>query len=1176
MIRSLSRHFPRRFSFTKLTLSVGAATLLASGGTAAYQSVVVDTPNGRPFIELGIFGAGEGSGLLPGGYEARDVTEKEVGALQEALSYWGRLLQDGLQNSAPAEIFVVAADADYFNASGNVIDSPDQDVLPLTAFLSQNLGSGKGTAVIRIYGQAEGSETSPYYGSLKPLPDNGDQLHLSAALAHEFAHALGMMLGYSDGSNAFGEHLSAWEAGLRDIEGEAARPGMEIGVNGTTEGVFDLGAYVPNEGGFPGMIGEQYGGVYFTGEHVEKVLDGALIKFPDASDKYVPGIPVLGFENVYLYDEETGWYTDAAVELSHIELQNSLLSHQNWRNWTTLMEAELAVMQDLGLTIDRKDWFGYSVYASGEAGHLNVVVNTTPFYARDDDGTDWRYGTASDNPWGIGLHIYGSFNDVTQAADILTVGTYALGVRMDGFGNTLRIPSTTTIRADGAEGCGLAVTYGTHHSIVQQGTVAAMGREGVAALFSFGDNLVGNAAEERGSFLYTQGGTPLDPAEVGLDGALVDRYDLSGTLAGGRAAIWIDDNALVREINLLNGAWISGDIVSLWEPTDERLLTGDRPLSELVTHLRFGLATAEDGSALEAGDDSFSLYYAGNIHGAVSEDEEVSPATIAMSVEGGTLTYDGEASLLSVTVKEGAMLAGNGIFTVASIANERESIGGVFLNEGTLSPGLDGLGSMTIRGNFEQADSGVLRMEFDAKGATDRLVLEGSAESAGDALGGTIELAPVRDYYATGTVTFSLQDMINADLTLSDVETVNLSTLSPVLTGGAEVREDGNVVFTIDRNSGAYLAHAASKEGAGVAEAFEKYAGAATGAMQDLVAALDFSNPDGSVLRNAFEQLTPDLYGRAGAAAVAAQRTVTTALLSRTMTWLDAEAGAMQSEADGRTFVMPLGGYAKNGAEGYRARYAGLLAGVEKATSFSGGEYTFGGHTAVLFRKDKFRGKSGEVDSETFFLGLHGRYDFASVPGLFGFGYWQGSVENADLTRNVRFEGYVDTVESDWTAWGMSLAAGVGHAFRLTETVAIGPVWYLDYSFSHRPDVTESSDHGAALRVLDETYESLRSSLGVRLEAALPLGAMKSRMAASLWWNHELMDDFGTTRAAFRGWRDTTFDVREEVDARDTGTAAVSFTGYLNDRFSASLGIGADFGDGTHGVWGHLQLDWKF
>ena len=106
-------------------------------------------------------------------------------------------------------------------------------------------------------------------------------------------------------------------------------------------------------------------------------------------------------------------------------------------------------------------------------GIMESLVNTNPYYARNESGDGWIWGQANENAWGIGLHVYGSYNDVTQAADILTNGAYGTGIRLEGTGNVLRTAADALISAEGAEGYGLLVSYGKNHRIEHNGTISA-------------------------------------------------------------------------------------------------------------------------------------------------------------------------------------------------------------------------------------------------------------------------------------------------------------------------------------------------------------------------------------------------------------------------------------------------------------------------------------------------------------------------------------------------------------------------------------------------------------------------------------------------------------------------------------------------------------------------------
>ena len=410
---------------------------------------------GRPFFEYEILAAGEDAFEQPEIFDGgpadqaeRALNNQELAGLQLAGSLWAEILGPGAVNTAPVKVQIVGKDENYQNAAATYYPNIDASGQPayLPAPLEQIAHNENAQYPLLVLVGAGLDFIYPdhWYS----LPD-GSGFDYNATIFHELGHALG--IGFAEG------YKSSYNDFLYDVRGTRYQHGMELTYfDAETQDPTDFDASVF-------LVGEgAQSGVYFKGAHVSEVLAGSDL----------PGIPMNGME----LDENYQWF----AELSHFELERSMMSHQNYRNYTFFMEVELAAMQDLGYTIDRKNFYGRSIYADHQ-----TIVNHQGFYARSADGSAYLPGEVNTATLGTGLHIYGSDNEVTQAANLLAGGAGGTGIRVDGADNTVTIRDDTQIRADGPHGTGVLFAYGKNHTLNAGGTVTALGDSGIALRFDF-------------------------------------------------------------------------------------------------------------------------------------------------------------------------------------------------------------------------------------------------------------------------------------------------------------------------------------------------------------------------------------------------------------------------------------------------------------------------------------------------------------------------------------------------------------------------------------------------------------------------------------------------------------------------------------------------------------------
>lgn len=664
---------------TKKTLILLCASFLAL--SPSFADTLYYSPEENPIFKFNVLKKGdfiqEDGEIIK---SERKIKSNEIDGVVKAGNTITKLLR--VNPTTPAEIKILGNNE--YNASAYSspveINGEEYSKTLLNAWLN-NLDyidpNKSATGLIFIGLAGDENRTIPWDSVHLEKPiQNQNEPNLYPIIQHELYHALGMSSNADE--NEAGEYrftesptskITIWDSYLRVFDKNKnleIKPNSNSIIKVTEDGIGDFDIY----NNLPYFVGDETmkvlsgidGTVEECQEEIKKKGGIASYQYFEEHDNLerLYGLPINGIE----IDSENG--KDKNIpELSHIELRSSLMSHQTFRNWNTLMEAELAVLKDIGYkNIEIRDYFGKSFYLDGN--------NTTWSGNNDNIGYGFWDGTKytnapSETIHGVGLHIYSNNNIIRQEANILSKGEATIGTRIDGSTNTYTLADGYKIDVQGENSIGLATMWGKNHTINLEKN-SEIKANGVALCFDFGKSILGGFAESTyGSYIKNLG----DNLELNeeLNGSLINNLNIDGLVEGTTAAIYIADNALVDNINIMKNSQIKGDIISNWNGHKSGTDANVQNQYIRLTNINFGVD--KDGNS----DSDYSYIYQNNILG----NNEIFN-TISLNILGGELEHKNSyASVYDLNIKENATLTSS---SKNVINNELRVHGNLNLEEG--------------------------------------------------------------------------------------------------------------------------------------------------------------------------------------------------------------------------------------------------------------------------------------------------------------------------------------------------------------------------------------------------------------------------------------------------------------------------------------------------------------
>ncbi|TEA79319.1 autotransporter domain-containing protein [Allopusillimonas ginsengisoli] len=520
----------------------------------------------------------------------------------------------------------------------------------------------------------------------------------------------------------------------------------------------------------------------------------------------------------------------------------------------------------------------------------------------------------------------------------------------------------------------------------------------------------------------------------------------------------------------------------------------------------------------------------------------------------------------SLDVLNGAILGGSG--TVGSGAGSLITLA----SGGTLAPG-NSIGTLTIAGDLVFEPGSRFEVEVDPQGAdSDRIEVTGDATLNG---GSVVHVGNAGDYKLNSSYT-----ILTAGGTLTgafDDVSSNFAFLTPGLSYNYGA---GTVDLELERNKRDFASAAITDNQKATAKGIESIGVGAGHAVYDAIAKLP---NDPALIQASFDALSGEIHASVKTALIEDSRFIRNAATDRLRGAFAAPgaSGALVRAAgpDGTsTSVAPdhagpvvwshaFGSWGKTDSDGNAASLdrdiGGFLIGADRQM----GDWRLGVMAGYSHSSFKAHDRESSAKSDSYHLGLYGATTWDKLAVRAGAAY---SRHDIDTQRSVSMPGLSDRLSADYKANTFQVFGELGYGIELGDT-RLEPFANLAYVAMHTDGYSEDGG-AAALSGRSENMDVTFTTLGLRAEHSLSLGATEATVRGTLGWRHAFGDTTPESTHAFSAG--DAFTVAGVPIAKDSAVleAGVDLNLTPNATFGLSY-IGQIAGSARdHGVKANLAI----